>query len=108
MGLILLAAAFVFAGCAAADSNGPDQPAGTAADTPALSCPELAEKRAAEQHEAESAPLDDRDGGLYQDSGLLRDFIAIDAAARRRAVAEACERLRGQPADSPVPVTIDQ
>lgn len=105
---ILFAAMFMLAGCAAADSDNRGQSGRASTDLPALSCPELAEKRAAEQHEAESARFDDRDGGLFQDSGLSRDFVAIDAAARRHAVEKECERLRSQPADSAVPVTIDQ
>lgn len=105
---VLLAAAFMLTGCMAADPDSRDQSADTAADTSALSCAELADLRAAEQYEAETAPLDERDGGLFQDSGLLRDFVVIDAAARRRAVEEECQRLRSQPDAGATPVAVEQ
>lgn len=97
---ILLAAAAALAACAAPPTDGRDR---VSPDTPPLSCAELAEQRAEEQYESDLARQDAREFGLLQDDGLARDFAAIDAAARRRAVEEECKRLRAEPAGAAPP-----
>lgn len=67
------------------------------ADSRALSCAELADRKAARQHASDSASLDEREGGADEASALSRDLIGMEAAAYREQVYRECLRLRGLP-----------
>jgi len=78
----LLAASFVLGACAGAPDGG-------------RSCAKLAEAQAAAQMERETSLLEQQEWGLPGNSGLQREFIAMDAKAYRAAVYEECLRRRG-------------
>lgn len=80
---------------ALAACGAPAQP-GAEADRP-ISCEELAQRRATQQYDSDTASTDQRLGGSIQDSTLRRQFLTMDAAARRREVYEECLRLRSVP-----------
>lgn len=59
------------------------------------SCADLAQTRAAEQFERESALLEQQESGRAEKSDVQRKLIAMDAEAYRVAVHEECLRRQG-------------
>lgn len=87
-----LAAALVLAaGCAASGGTA------RAPDEQPMSCAELAEQRATEQYDDDTASAESRQGGAIQGSALRQQLREMDASARREAVYDECIRLRNRP-----------
>ncbi len=65
------------------------------------SCSQFAERRAAGQYAADTASLDEREGGLLgARGGVRRDLAELDAESRRRALYRNCMRQRGLPKEA--------
>ena len=66
----------------------------------ATSCSRIAERQAAGQYAADTAALDEREGGIMGDGSVQRDLAKIDAEKRRREVYKNCLRQRGLPEET--------